>query len=95
MAIDRDTVLRAAHLARLEVNAAESEALVTRLNDILLMVDELQQADVADLTPLSHPLEVQQPLRPDTVAEADFRSRVMPLSPDNEAGCFLVPRVIE
>ena len=89
MAIDSKVVARAAHLARLRVDDSETAELSARLNDILGMVDQLQQADV------DHPLEVSQPLRDDRVTEPDVRDKVLPLAPASEDGCFLVPRVIE
>ena len=95
MAIDSKVVARAAHLARLRVDDSETAELSTRLNDILGMVDQLQQADVDQVEPLAHPLEVSQPLRDDRVTEPDVRDKVLPLAPASEDGCFLVPRVME
>ena len=95
MAIDSKVVARAAHLARLRVDDSETAELSDRLNDILGMVDQLQQADVDQVEPLAHPLEVSQPLRDDRVTEPDVRDKVLPLAPASEDGCFLVPRVIE
>jgi len=95
MAIDQDTVLQVAHLARLHVSTEQSAALAGRLNDILNLVDQLQQADVDHIAPLAHPLDADQPLRDDVVEPADFRDRVLPLAPASEGSCFLVPRVIE
>lgn len=95
MAIDNRVVAQVAHLARLKVDADDTETLARRLNDILAMVDELQQADVDQVAPLAHPLEASQPLRDDQITEPDVRDRVLPLAPASEGGCFLVPRVIE
>tara|TARA_Y100001963_G_C6686900_1_gene402653 strand:- start:140 stop:427 length:288 start_codon:yes stop_codon:yes gene_type:complete len=95
MAIDSQVVARVAHLARLRVDDDETGALSERLNEILGMVDQLQQADVSDVEPLAHPLEVSQPLRDDQVTEPDVRDKVLPIAPASEEGCFLVPRVIE
>lgn len=95
MSIDRKTVERVAHLARLELDPAEAGPVSERLNDILGMVDHLQGADVEGVAPMAHPLDVTQPLREDEVTETDLRDRVLPLAPAAEDGCFLVPRVIE
>ncbi len=95
MAIDNQVMARVAHLARLQIDDRDSEELSRRLNDILGMVDQLQQADVDTVEPLSHPLDVSQPLRDDRVEEQDLRERVLQLAPASEDGCFLVPRVIE
>lgn len=95
MAIDSEVVARVAHLARLKVDDSETEALSERLNDILAMVDQLQQADVGDVAPLAHPLDVTQPLRDDTVSEPNIRDDALAIAPAADGGCFLVPRVIE
>ena len=95
MAIDSQVVARVAHLARLQVDEGEREALSERLNEILGMVDQFQQADVGQVEPLAHPLELSQPLRDDRVDEPDVRDKVLPIAPASEDGCFLVPRVIE
>lgn len=95
MALDPKAVGKVARLARLRVDADDAAALTTRLNSILDMVDQLQQADVADIQPLAHPLEISQPLRDDRVTETDIRDKVLPLAPATEADCYLVPRVIE
>lgn len=73
MAIDSKVVAQVAHLARLKVDEADSAALSDRLNDILAMVDQLQQADVTDVAPMAHPLDVTQPLREDEVSEPNVR----------------------
>ena len=44
MAIDSKVVAQVAHLARLKVDPQDSDTLSNRLNDILAMVDQLQQA---------------------------------------------------
>jgi aspartyl-tRNA(Asn)/glutamyl-tRNA(Gln) amidotransferase subunit C len=95
MSIDQNTIARAAHLARIRIDEADTEALGERLNEILSMVDRLQQADVDGIEPLAHPLEASQPLRADEVSEPDVRDKVLKLAPAEEGGCFLVPRVIE
>lgn len=95
MAIDQDTVRNAANLARLHVNEDDTAELTARLNDILGMVDQLQQADVNDLTPMSHSMDVTQPLRDDVVTESSIRDESQKLAPAAEDGCFLVPKVID
>lgn len=95
MAIDQETVLRVAHLARLQLAEQDIDRLAGSLNDILHLVDQLREADLADVLPLAHPLEVDQPLRDDRVTEPDERARALPLAPATEADLYLVPRVIE
>ena len=95
MAIDHSTVERTAHLARIRLEEGDAGDLYGRLNEILSLVDQLQQADVDGVEPMAHPLELNQPLRPDEVTASDNRDRILHLAPMEEDGCFLVPRVIE
>ncbi len=95
MALDNTTLQQVATLARLRLDDDKIEPLKNRLNDVLALVDELQEADVANLKPLSHPLEITQPLREDQVTAADCRDKTLPLAPASEGDCFLVPQVIE
>lgn len=95
MSIDRNTVEKVAHLARLRLDRGDADAMQERLNEILGMVDQLQEAKVEGVEPLAHPLELDQPLREDEVTEPGIRDKVMKLAPAQENGCFLVPRVIE
>lgn len=95
MALDNQTLAQVARLARLQLNAEESTALTARLNTILALVDELKSADVGELTPMSHPLEITQPLRADTITAHDWRDAVFPHAPASSENYFLVPQVIE
>jgi aspartyl-tRNA(Asn)/glutamyl-tRNA(Gln) amidotransferase subunit C len=95
MAIDQRTLQQVARLARLQLDATESTQLETRLNAILAMIDDLQQVDVSGLAPLSHPLEITQPLRDDQVTAKDWRTPAMALAPAHADDCYLVPQVIE
>ena len=90
-----EQVSRIAHLARLELSAAETQAMRDQLNGILAMVDEMSAVDTEGVEPMSHPQEVMQRLREDRVAESDQRELFLPLAPAVEDALYLVPRVIE
>ncbi len=95
MAIDSKVVAQVAHLARLKVDPQDSDALSNRLNDILAMVDQLQQADVDGVAPLAHPLDVTQPLREDVVTDGEIADDVVKNAPMVEDHYFVVPKVVE
>ena len=88
-------VQRIAHLARLELSAAEAEAMQAQMNSILAMVDQMSAVDTKGVEPMSHPQEVTQPLRDDRVTEPDRRDDFLALAPQAEDGLYLVPKVIE
>ena len=56
--IDREQLLKVAHLARLELRDEEVERLGQQLNDILAAVSKVSELDLADVPATSHPLEV-------------------------------------
>ena len=88
-------VQRIAHLARLELSAAEAQAMQVQMNSILAMVDQMSAVDTQGVEPMSHPQEVTQPLRDDRVTEPDRREDFLALAPQAEDGLYLVPKVIE
>lgn len=95
MALTATEVAKIAHLARLALTTEEEGQVTARLNDILGLVDHLQAADTAGIEPMAHPLDATQPLREDTATETDHREQYQAIAPATEAGCYLVPKVIE
>ena len=94
-----EDVQRIAHLSRLELSQAESEAVLPQLQAIFSLVEEMQAVDTAGLEPLAHPIlflrDLAQPMRADQVSESDRRKENMTSAPAQQEGYFLVPRVIE
>jgi aspartyl-tRNA(Asn)/glutamyl-tRNA(Gln) amidotransferase subunit C len=99
MSLTPDDVSRIAHLARLELKPAESEALLGNLNDFFKIVDQMSAVDTASVEPLYTPLsavqEVALRLRDDVVTESNQRELNQRSAPAVEDGLFLVPKVIE
>jgi aspartyl-tRNA(Asn)/glutamyl-tRNA(Gln) amidotransferase subunit C len=90
-----EQIARLAHLARLELSAAEAVAMQQQLNDILAMVDQMSAVDTEGVAPMSHPQEVMQRLREDRVTEADQSALFQSIAAQVEDGLYLVPKVIE
>jgi len=88
-------VAHIAHLARLEVSDDEIDEYVAKLSSIIELVAQLQAADTQGVTPMAHPLDMAQRLRPDQVTESDQRERFQQNAPDVVDGLYRVPRVIE
>jgi len=58
-------------------------------------VAQMSAVDTAGVSPMAHPMDAAQRLRPDTVTETDQRERFQSIAPQVEAGLYLVPKVIE
>ncbi len=102
MSLNPTDVSRIAHLARLELSAAEAEQMLGQLNGFFGIVEQMGAVDTHGVEPLYTPLsavqEVTLRLRDDAVTEAldEARRDVHQTSaPAVEAGLYLVPRVIE
>ncbi len=95
MSLNSQEVARIAQLARIELSAAENAATCDQLNGILGFIAQLQAVDTEGVEPMAHAVDVVQRLRPDAVTEPDRREAFQAVSPDAEAGLYLVPRVIE
>jgi aspartyl-tRNA(Asn)/glutamyl-tRNA(Gln) amidotransferase subunit C len=95
MSLTDDQIRRVARLARIAIGEEESAEVRDRLNRVLGLIDQLRAVDTAGIEPMSHALEVVQPLRPDAVTESDQRARFQSGAPAVEGGLYLVPKVIE
>jgi len=90
-----EDIQRLCRLARLEIGPAEIADVSTKLSSIVAMVDQLQAVDTAGVTPMAHPLDRPQRLRPDTVTEVDQHELYQHNAPLVERDLYLVPKVIE
>lgn len=95
MTIGKLEVEKIAHLARLSVAEHEIENYADELSRILEFVEQMNEIDTTGVTPLAHPLEMTQRLRPDQVTESDEREEFQACAPSTENGLYLVPKVIE
>tara|TARA_X000000368_G_C22906728_1_gene656594 strand:- start:467 stop:763 length:297 start_codon:yes stop_codon:yes gene_type:complete len=84
-----------AYLARIGIEKDSFQSLKEKLSNILNMVNELNKVDTKNISPMSHPLEISQPLRNDQVTEENHRESLQEHSPLTKAGLFLVPKVID
>jgi aspartyl-tRNA(Asn)/glutamyl-tRNA(Gln) amidotransferase subunit C len=93
--LSKRDVAHIAHLARLAVSEEESTEVAGKLSRIIELVDRLKQVDTTGVTPMAHPLNMAQRLRPDVVTEVDRRGEYQKNAPQAADGLYLVPRVIE
>ncbi|MGB2064416.1 Glutamyl-tRNA(Gln) amidotransferase subunit C [Marinomonas gallaica] len=95
MSLEKQDVLKIAHLARLSLDDNDAEQYQNSLTSILDLVEQMQSVDTDGVEPLSNPLEAKQRLRDDVVTEGNRREAFLANAPQTEAGLFLVPQVIE
>lgn len=95
MSLDKTDVEKIAHLARLAINENDISSYARDLNNIFTLVEQMNESDTSDITPMAHPLDAHQRLRKDIVTESDQRELFQSIAPKTEAGVYLVPQVIE
>jgi aspartyl-tRNA(Asn)/glutamyl-tRNA(Gln) amidotransferase subunit C len=95
MRINANEVNAIAQLARLAIDADDIPVYADNLSRIIEFINQLDAVDTDSVTPMAHPLNMAQRLRPDEVTEGDRRERDQQNAPAVEAGLYLVPRVIE
>ena len=89
--IDREQLLKVAHLARLELREDEVARLEQQLNDILAAVSKVSQLDLSDVPATSHPLEVVNVWDEDEPRPSLPLDEVLANAPESEDGFFKVP----
>lgn len=95
MTIETKDIETIAHLARLDLNAAEKQEALNSINNILQVIDQMQATDTSNVLPLAHAFDTSQRCRQDVVTETDQRETLLKLAPATADGLFLVPKVIE
>ncbi|MBM6549840.1 Asp-tRNA(Asn)/Glu-tRNA(Gln) amidotransferase subunit GatC [Marinomonas ostreistagni] len=95
MSLEKQDVIKIAHLARLSLDDSDAEQYQQSLSSVLDLVEQMQSVDTDGVEPLSNPLEAKQRLREDIVTEENRREAFLANAPQTEAGLFLVPKVID
>ena len=95
MSLTSDDVAKIAHLARLGINTQDIDAYAHSLSGILDLIAQMNTINTDHITPMAHPLDQVQRLRPDVVTETNQREHFQNIAPQVENGLYLVPKVIE
>jgi aspartyl-tRNA(Asn)/glutamyl-tRNA(Gln) amidotransferase subunit C len=95
MSVDADTVRRVAHLARIAVAEDEVEGLKRELNAILAFVEQLVEADVESVEPMTSVTPMAMKTRDDKVTDGGIADDIIANAPAHEHHFFLVPKGVE
>ncbi len=95
MSLTPEQVARIAHLARIALSPAETDAVRAQLNGILGLVERMQAVDTEGVAPMAHAQDVMLRLREDAVSEPDQHAKFQAIAPQVEGDLYLVPKVIE
>jgi aspartyl-tRNA(Asn)/glutamyl-tRNA(Gln) amidotransferase subunit C len=95
MTLKIEDVRNIAQLARLQMDDSSLERYASDLSNILALAEQMNSVDTSNVTPMAHPLDATQRLRPDLVTESDQREKFQAIAPDVENGFYRVPKVID
>jgi aspartyl-tRNA(Asn)/glutamyl-tRNA(Gln) amidotransferase subunit C len=95
MTIDSATVGRVARLARIKVTEAEKETLAAEMNNILKLAEQLNEVDTKNIQPLTSVVQMELVLRKDVVTDGGIVDKMVANAPEQTAGFFVVPKVVE
>ena len=95
MKITKQEVEHVAKLARLEQSEQEKEKLTDQLSNILTYVETLNGLDTKGVEPTAHVLDLKNVMRDDVAVPGLPRERALANAPDQAAGHYKVPKIIE
>ena len=95
MSIKDNDLEEIANLAKIGINSSLFTELKKDLQNILNLVEKMNATDTKGVEPMSHPLDISQPLRKDEVTEENSREKLQENAPLIKSGLFLVPKVID
>ena len=84
-----------AHLARIQLTAAEQVMFAAQLKDILAYVAKLNELDVSNVEPTAHAVPLTNVLRQDEVWPSLDPEQVLKNAPEHSADLFIVPKIVE
>lgn len=95
MPISEQELAKIARLAYLETEPENSSQLSSEITAIMDFVEQLRAVDTSQVTPMFHPFDLHQRLRPDTVTEQACVDKLDAIAPAFADGLYLVPKVID
>ena len=95
MSLDKATVAKIAHLARIRMSEEELAPFAQELSGILSFVEQLGEVDVAGVEPMTSVAAQGLRRRADIVDDGGYPDRVLANAPDRVGNFFAVPKVVE
>lgn len=95
MTVDKETVEKVAHLARLQLAEDEKEKMIVDMNKILGFMDKLNEIDTSGIEPLVYMTNEINVLREDVIKQEITHEEALLNAPKHDEDYFLVAKVIE
>ena len=95
MKVNKEDVVKIAHLARLELKEEKIQEMQDSINKVLDWMEALNAVDTSAVEPLVHMTPALNHFREDQAKGMLERERALTLGPDTNESYFKVPQVIE
>ena len=95
MSLDKATVAKIAHLARIAMTDEELAPLTDELSGILTWIEQLDEVETAGVEPMASASDQGLRWREDAVTDGRVPDRVLANAPAEKGGFFAVPKVVE
>lgn len=95
MNIDKETLNKVAHLARVEVEPSMEKEMIQDLEEILTWVEKLNEVDTEGVEPLTHMSFEKNALRADEVKRELTKVAGLSNAPKHDGDHFQVPKVLD
>ncbi|GAA0879933.1 Asp-tRNA(Asn)/Glu-tRNA(Gln) amidotransferase subunit GatC [Algoriphagus jejuensis] len=95
MKIDKDSIKKIAHLARLEFDESSAEKMSKDMSQILDWVEQLNEVDTSGIEPLTTMSSEINVMREDKVGKHLDHEAGLLNAPKRDAEYFRVPKVLE
>ncbi len=95
MKVNRETLKKIAHLARVEIDPKDEKSLLKDLEQIVSWVEKLDTLDTENVEPLTHMTMEKNQLREDHPKNTLERKSALKNAPDHDDSFFRVPKVLK
>ncbi len=93
--LDKESVVKIAKLAKLELNQEEVEIFSNQLPKILEFIEKLEELETENILPFYELIDKDAPLREDIPEKGLSQEEALANAPEKENGFFVVPRVVD
>lgn len=95
MKIDKATLEKIAHLARLEINEKDIPKMIEDMDKMVAFVEKLNEVDTEGVEPLTTMSHEINSLREDEVKDQLGKEEVLKNAPKKDEDFFRVPKVLD
>tara|TARA_A100000164_G_scaffold338877_1_gene333476 strand:- start:251 stop:532 length:282 start_codon:yes stop_codon:yes gene_type:complete len=93
--MDKNTVIKAARLAQIELKDSEIDAVKSKMEGIIGFVEQLSEVDTTGVEPLQSVNDIALRLREDAVTDGGIADKVLKNAPESQEGFFVVSKIVE